>query len=176
MPRVMAAGPPHLPLVLNLPPPPLGRVVWSWVRVTLIPLVLWIGYFTVLVVACDLWPERAGDPSWVQPFTKIILVSTAGTLATTTLMYLPQAVRWPRRETVVEVTADRVVVVHVDPWGRRRTEWPAAQVGFVRQRGSVVDLYDAPPAKARRRIRVHKFLNPAEARAVAESLRRALRL
>lgn len=168
----MSADPARVvrPLVINVPPPPRSRVVRSWVLLTVIPLV-YVGSLVALPIALF------GKPRPVSEVERELLVSAATlvvgtTVALTTLLYIPRVVRWPRREQVLEVTPDAIVVSRIDPWRRTRMEVPVAAVERI---GCFLDGQVWAFGKGRRTMLL-AFLTRREANDRARELRQALGL
>jgi hypothetical protein len=157
------------PLVINIPPPPRWRVVRSWVVLTAIPLA-YVGFMVGLPIVLFGNRRPLGDPQ--RDLLKHAATLIIGTVALTTALYLPRILRWPRREQVLEVTPDAIVVARIDPWRRTRREVPVAAVENV---GCFLSGQVYAFGKGRRTLLL-EFLSRDEAKHWAKELRQALGL
>ena len=158
------------PLVINVPPPPRSRVVRAWAVLTFWSLFACIGLLLIGPLVTAMRAKHAAPEAWqwLAVFTAAVV---AATVLCTSVMYVPRVFTWPRREQVLEVTGNSIVVVTISPTRRFRREIPVAAV---RQIGSFDGLVFAFTGK--KRIALLGFLPPAEAKRHAQALREALGL
>lgn len=165
-----SASPSHTatPLVINLPPTPRGRIVRSWVRFTLASI-----FVTFLLFGGPLVfvAHRVSDGEW-EVLRRGALLVAAAVVATTAAFNVPRLVWWPRREQLIEVTPDAIVIATIGPWWRTRRQCRIESIERVTIIHGQVVVQDA----RKRGMIVADFLSRAEARRLAQTLRQALGL
>ena len=160
------------PLLVHVPPPTRGAVARSWLALTAWSLVACLVLFLIVPVAAAAGPGRLSPDAW--RWMALAAAAVAGATALiTTIMYVPQMIAWPRREQVLEITPDKIILVRIDPWRRSRRELPVAAVKQVDAFGSQVC---ASVGRRRATYVLLRWLSPAEAKRSATMVREALGL
>lgn len=163
---------PVRPLLVHLPPPTRGFVVRSWLALTAWSLLVCLVFFLIGPLCAGISSKlgRMSPEAW-EVTAWVGAGLAAATVVITTLMYVPRLIAWPRREQMLEITPDSIVVVRIDAWHRVRRELPVAAVKNVSSIQSQVYAFDG-----KRRFVLLDFLPAREAKRWAATVREALGL
>ena len=142
----------------------------SWLNLTAWSLLICLVLFLLVPLGAATAPKRQSPEVWLM-IGRMGLDLAAATVGVTAAMYLPHFFTWPRREQMLEVTPDSIVVVRIDRWRRVRREVPVAAVKEVWSFQNQVVAFDG-----KRNHLLLEFLPAAEARRWAETVREALGL